>query len=233
MKSSTGKTCAENVVSLQIYQTATTMNQNLTTTRCLSGAQKEINLLALANQKKANEILKESNIAEIWENAGCRVNLVGSLRMGLLASHRDIDLHVYSSGITTESSFAIAARIAENPKVTEIKCINGLHTDEHCIAWHVFYKADDDAIWQLDIIHIEEGSEYDGYFERMADRIVEVMTQKQKNLILSLKFETPEGKDYHGVEYYEAVIADGITTMVEFENWVKEHRLKEPYYWIP
>ncbi len=206
---------------MQIYQIATTMDQN------------RINDLALANQKTAREVLAQSGIAEIWRAAGCRVNLVGSLRMGLLASHRDIDLHVYSSGITAESSFAIAAKIAINPKVTEIKCINGLHTDEHCIAWHVFYKADDGAIWQFDIIHIEEETEYDGYFERMADRIVEVMTPEQKDLILRLKFETPEGKDYHGVEYYEAVIADGVTTMSEFESWIKEHRKKNPYYWIP
>ncbi len=209
------------------------MNQFLTAMCLRSEAQKEINALAIANQKKAHEIMDESGIAEIWKKAGCRVNLVGSLRMGLLASHRDIDLHVYSSGITTESSFAIVAKIAKNPKVTEIRCINGLHTDEHCIAWHVFYKADDGVIWQFDIIHIEEGTEYDGYFERMADRIAEVMTQAQKDLILRLKLATPEGKDYHGVEYYEAVIADGITTMQEFETWVIEHRKKSQYYWIP
>ena len=178
--------------------------------------QNQIHDLARANQKKAREVPEQSGIAEIWKAAGCRVNFVGSLRMGLLASHRDIDLHVYSSGITTESSFAIAAKIAKNPKVTEIKCINGLHTDEHCIAWHVFYKADDGAIWQFDIIHIEEGTEYDGYFERMAERIMEVMTPKQKDTIIRLKFETPENKAYHGVEYYEAVISDGVKTMPKF-----------------
>lgn len=209
------------------------MDQTLTATLFRSETQKGINDMALANQKKAHEILEESGIAEIWKEAGCRVNLVGSLRMGLLASHRDIDIHVYSSGITTDNSFAVAAKIAKNPNVTEIKCINGLNTDEHCISWHVFYKAADGAIWRFDIIHIEEGSEYDGYFERMADRIVEVMTQEHKDLIIRLKFETPEDKDYHGVEYYEAVIADGVTTMREFENWVKEHRKHNPYYWIP
>ena len=209
------------------------MNQKPTASHIRSDAKKEINALALINQTKANEVLKQSGIAEIWKEADCRVNLVGSLRMGLLASHRDIDLHVYSSGITTESSFAIAAKIAKNPNVTEIRCINGLHTDEHCIAWHVFYKCDDGEIWQFDIIHIEEGTEYDGYFEKMADRIVEVMTPDQRDIILRLKFETPEGKDYHGVEYYEAVIADSVTDMSGFENWVSTHRKKSPYYWIP
>lgn len=196
-------------------------------------SKEEINEHALNNQRIAFNVLEESGITRIWETAGCRVNLVGSLKMGLLASHRDIDLHVYSSGITTDSSFAIVAKIAENPNITEIRCINGLHTDEHCIAWHILYKSDSGEIWQFDIIHIEMGTEYDGYFENMADRIVEIMTPEQRETILRLKFETPGGKDYHGVEYYEAVIKDGIRTLEDFESWVIDHRKKPPYYWIP
>lgn len=194
--------------------------------------QREINYLALANQEKARLVMAESGIADIWKESGCRVNIIGSLRMGLLASHRDIDLHVYSKGITVENSFAIASKIAGNPCVTEVKCINGLHTDEHCIAWHFYYKHDDE-IWQFDVIHIEEGSQYDGYFENMADRIVEAMTKEERETILRLKFETPDGTDYHGVEYYEAVIADGIRSMSEFESWIEEHRKRPMYYWIP
>ena len=192
----------------------------------------EIFNLSFANQERAQRVLRESGIVDVWERNGCRVNLIGSLRMGLLASHKDIDLHVYSKGITEESSFAIAAQIAKLTDVIEIKCINGLHTDEHCIAWHFFYKYEDD-VWQIDVIHIEEGTEYDGFFERMADRIAEVMTVDRKETILRLKFETPSDKNYHGVEYYEAVIADGISNMAEFEEWVIEHRKKPMYYWIP
>lgn len=188
--------------------------------------------MALANQEKAKSVVKTSGIAKIWEKHGCRVSLIGSLRMGLLARHRDIDLHVYSKGITEEISFKIASGIAKIPEVAEIKCINGLHTEEHCMAWHVFYKHEGE-IWQFDIIHIEEGSAFDGFFERMADRIVEVMTPMNKETILRLKFGTPMDKDYHGVEYYEAVIADGITTMKDFEAWVTEHRKRPKYYWIP
>lgn len=203
---------------------------------------KEILERATANQERARRVLNESGIANVWERIGCRVNLVGSLRMGLLASHKDIDLHVYSRGITTESSFAIMAEIAKNPRVTEIKCINGLHTEERCVAWHVFYRAestasdscgDSEDIWQFDIIHIEEGTQYDGYFERMADRIAAVMTPAQKETILRLKFETPNDKDYHGVEYYEAVIEDCVTDLAELGRWVTKHRKKPMYYWIP
>ncbi len=198
-----------------------------------SEAQKKINDLAAANQAKAIDVLNRSDIVGICKRAGCRVNLIGSLKMHLLASHRDIDLHIYSPDLTTERSFAIMAEIAKNPDVTEIKCINGLHTDEHCIAWHIMYRSAENEIWRFDVIHIEKGTEYDGFFERMAERICSVITPDQRNAILRLKFETPADKNYHGVEYYEAVIADGITTMCEFEKWVIDHRKKPPYYWIP
>ena len=84
--------------------------------------QQEVFDLAFVNQERARGVLVSSGIADVWERNGCRVNLVGSLRMGLLASHRDIDLHVYSKGITEEGSFAIAAQVARLPGVTEIRC---------------------------------------------------------------------------------------------------------------
>lgn len=107
---------------------------------------------------RAYEVLKDSGIVEIWEKAGAEVRLVGSLKMGLLAKHRDIDLHVYSSGITESKSFAIASRMAENPKVISINCINGLYTDEKCVSWHLQYKIEENEVWQIDIIHIEKAA---------------------------------------------------------------------------
>lgn len=195
--------------------------------------QKEINELADANLGKAREMMEKSGITKIWEEAGCRVEIVGSVKMKLLANNRDIDLHVYSSGITEESTFSIAARMSAKPGVIEITSINGLHTDEHCMAWHVKFQSENGEIWKFDIIHIESGSEYDGYFERMAERIMEVMTPEQRETILRLKFFTPEDETIRGVEYYEAVISDGIGTIDELRIWVREHRKKPPYYWIP
>lgn len=184
-------------------------------------------------QARAEEVLRESRVREAWEAAGAECRLVGSLRMGLLCRHRDIDLHVYSSGVTTELSFGAMARLAENPHVEELRCINGLHTEERCIAWHAKYRADADEVWQIDMIHIESGSRYDGFFERMADRIVACLTPEQREAILRLKYETPEGEEIHGVEYYEAVMDGGIRSLPALREWVKRHREQSHGYWMP
>lgn len=55
-------------------------------------------LLALAeeNQQKARRLVAATRIVELWREAGAEVNLVGSLRTGLLMTHRDVDFHVYT-----------------------------------------------------------------------------------------------------------------------------------------
>lgn len=191
---------------------------------------KEYEVLAKRNQQRAKEILAELNLIEFWERNGCRANLIGSLSMGLLVKHLDIDLHVYSSGITEEKSFAIVSALAKNPRIKEIRCINGLYTEEHCIEWHLTYEDNDTRLWQLDIIHIEAGTRYDGYFERIAERIKETLTEEQRDTILRLKYETSEYEEIHGVEYYKAVIEDGVRSMSEMLDWVNKNRKSSQIY---
>ena len=59
------------------------------------------------------------------------------------------------------------------------------------------------------------------------------MTAGQRDIILRLKYEAGDNCDFHGVEFYEAVIADGINTLDGLRHWVADHRKKQPYYWIP
>lgn len=194
---------------------------------------KEYRLTATRNQERAKQILTELNLIEYFEDRGCRVSVIGSLAMGLLVKHLDIDLHIYSSGITEEQSFAIFSILAKNTRIKEIRCINGLNTAERCIAWHLTYEDDDQRRWQIDIIHIEEGTRYDGYFEEMARRIQEVLTDRQRDTILKLKYETPDDEEIHGVEYYQAVIEARVGTMPELRGWIKNNRRSGGSYWMP
>ena len=173
-----------------------------------------MNILELAkrNQQKAWEIIEDTRIVRIWEGIGAKVNLVGSLRTGLLVKHREL---------------------AENTSVKKIEYTNLLHTAEACIEWHAWYQDMEGELWQMDMIHIQEGSRYDGYFERAAERISAVLTDEMRLAILKLKYETPDTEKIMGVEYYQAVIQDGVRSYPEFEEWRRLHPAVGVVEWMP
>lgn len=82
-----------------------------------------MNILELAkrNQQKAWEIIEDTRIVRIWEGIGAKVNLVGSLRTGLLMKHRDIDFHIYTSPLDLSASFRVMAELAENMSIKKIE----------------------------------------------------------------------------------------------------------------
>lgn len=194
-----------------------------------------MNILELAkrNQQKAWEIIEDTRIVRIWEGIGAKVNLVGSLRTGLLMKHRDIDFHIYTSPLDLSASFRAMAELAENTSVKKIEYTNLLHTEEACIEWHAWYQDMEGELWQMDMIHIQEGSRYDGYFERVAERISAVLTDEMRLAILKLKYETPDTEKIMGVEYYQAVIQDGVRSYPEFEEWRRLHPVVDVVEWMP
>ena len=189
--------------------------------------------VARRNQQKAWEIIEKVNVIPIWESIGAQVNLVGSLRMGLLMKHRDIDFHIYTSSLSLADSFRAMAKLAENTSVKKIECVNLLHTVEACVEWHAWYQDSESELWQIDMIHILEGSRYDGYFEKFAERLSAVLTEETKYAILKLKYETPESEKIMGIEYYVAVIRDGIRSYEEFMEWRIQHPVTGVMTWMP
>ena len=168
--------------------------------------------LAKENQAKAWSIIRDAQIIEVWRGAGAEINLVGSLKLGLLMKHRDIDFHVYSQDLTLEKSFAAVMQIAACPRIRKMEYTNLLDTSEACIEWHLWYEDDEALLWQIDMIHMPKGSAYDGYFERVAERIAAVLTEVTRDAILRLKYETPDTEKIMGIEYYQAVIDGGVRT---------------------
>lgn len=189
--------------------------------------------IATLNQQKAWSIIKDSRIIQIWESVGAKVNLVGSLKTGLLMKHRDIDFHIYSSPLNLSDSFRAMAVLAENPSVQKIEYTNLLDTEEECIEWHAWYQDREGELWQIDMIHIREGSRYDGYFEKVAERISAVLTDEMRRAILHLKYETPEDEKIMGIEYYQAVIRDGVRSYFDFEEWRMQHPVTGVVEWMP
>ena len=83
------------------------------------------------------------------------------------------------------------------------------------------------------MIHIVRGSRYDGYFERVADRIAAALTPVTRRAILQLKYDTPDEVKIAGIEYYVAVLRDGVRTRSEFEAWRAAHPLTGIAEWMP
>lgn len=188
---------------------------------------------AAKNQERAWKVIRDSGIINIWESANAQINLVGSLKTGLLVKHRDIDFHIYSENIKVEDDFSTIARLAENKRIKRVEYGNLLDTDERCLEWHAWYEDDYNDLWQIDMIHIVKGSRYDGYFEKVAERISEVLTEETRHAIMRLKYETPETEKIMGVEYYQAVLSYGIRTYAEFSRWREQQPLRGVLDWMP
>ena len=192
----------------------------------------DIVALAEANQRKAREVIAKLRVVEAWEAVGAEAHLVGSLRTGLLMKHRDIDFHIYSSPFRLSDSFAAMAALVADPAVKRFEGANLLHTPEACVEWHLWYD-DGGEEWQGDMIHLGKGPRYDGYFERVAERIEAVITPRQRETVLRLKYETPDDEKIMGIEYYLAVIRDGIADYPAFVQWRKQQPADRIIEWIP
>lgn len=180
---------------------------------------------------KAWTIIQSLKLIEVWENIEAKVNLVGSLKIGVLAKHRDIDFHIYTNQLDVKTSFNVVAELCANPQVKKCEFINLADTEESCLEWHIWYSDEEDNLWQIDMIQIKSGSKYDGYFEKVAEQIGSQMTEKQKEIILKLKYETPNDVKISGIEYYKAVIQDNIETYDELLCWRENHRFSGVIEW--
>lgn len=180
----------------------------------------------------ANQIIKNSSVIEYWQEYGAEVNLVGSVAMGLLCKHRDIDFHIYTATLEPATGFAVISKICQNPNIKRLSYNNLADTAEKCIEWHLWYYFQSEE-WQLDLIQILKNSKFDGYFEHVAQRISQRLTPETRKTILELKYQTPESIHISGIEYYQAVIADGVRTYSEFQIWRKNHLNTGINLWCP
>ena len=185
------------------------------------------------NQQSAHKIIENLRIIPLWQEIGAEVNLVGSMKTGLLVKHRDIDFHVYTKEVSLAESFSVILKLSKMQGVRRFSFKNLLDTDEQCLEWHLTYTDDTGNDWKIDIIHMPKGSRYDGYFEKFAERILAVMTEEERDTILRLKYETPEDEKIAGVEYYRAVIEGKVRTFEELSRWHSENPLTGISEWMP
>ncbi len=191
-----------------------------------------IELIAQNNLEKALLVIEKSGVREAWKSIGATVNQVGSMAMGLLMKHRDIDFHIYTDELNVSESFKVIQKLCANPSVTRMEYRNLADTAEACLEFHIWFMLENEE-WQLDMIQILKGSQFDGYFENVAARINAVLTPETRRTILELKYHTPDDEHIMGIEYYQAVIADNVKTYPEFIQWREKHPVNGIVSWCP
>ena len=184
-------------------------------------------------QKQAWNIIDKTNVIHIWENIGAQINVIGSLKTGLMINHRDIDFHIYSTPFNLVDSFSAVAKLAENPGIRHICYANLLDEEDQCLEWHATYLDELNQEWTLDMIHLHENSPFVGYFEKVSDGILCKLTPSNKQTILSIKYETAKIGKFPAIKIYQAVLQQNITTTNDFLGWFSTQKENEIEQWMP
>jgi hypothetical protein len=186
-----------------------------------------------ALQTRAWEIVRETQVMEIWQGIGATVNPVGSFAMGLMIKHHDIDMHIYSDPFSIEESFKAAGRLAQVAGIQDMTYANGLEMEDRCLEWHAHYRAANGETWKMDMIHIRKDSRYVGYFENVVERVKAVLTAETRHAILTIKQALPDEEGVMGIHIYRAVLQGGVRDLAGFRQWEVEHPINGIEHWIP
>lgn len=189
--------------------------------------------LALHNQQTAWTILEHTSIIPAWQSIGATVHLVGSLKSGLLAKSRDIDLHIYTDRLDIAASFSVMQELAERLSLKEVQYKNLIQTEEECIEWHALYEDEELNTWKFDMIHIRRNSKYDGVVENVTNAIMNRLSPELRKTILQIKFDVPDGVQIPGIEIYHAVFVGGVRSYEELEQYRKTNPLTNSLDWLP
>ena len=184
-------------------------------------------------QEKAWAVIEETDVVNHWSSIRATVNLVGSLKTGLLINNRDIDFHIYTNPFKLSDSFLAMSRLAENARIKAVTYSNLLESEDKCIEWHAVYEDHDGHSWQIDMIHILNESPYAGYFETVAERIAKVLTKETREAILRIKNEIPVDEKVMSIQIYKAVIQDGVRDLESFWRWKKQDPSEGIITWVP
>jgi hypothetical protein len=191
-----------------------------------------MNLLEIseARRQAALRVIRDVGVVEAWESVGATVNLVGSVRSGLIMKNLDVDFHIYTDEPMLEKSRAAMARLRG---VRDVVFRNLLDTNEECLEWHAMYDDAEGETWQLDMIHIRRGSAFDGVMERVADAVIARLTPEAREAILRIKHDAPDGVKTPGIEVYYAVFELGLRSYKEFAAWKTDNPAVDLLGWRP
>jgi hypothetical protein len=197
-----------------------------------------MDLFGISEERRqaALRVISASGVVEAWESVGATVNLVGSVRSGLIMNNLDVDFHVYTGEPMLEKSRTAITRLKG---VRDVQFRDLLDTVEECLEWHALFDDAAGAVWQLDMIHIRPGSAFDGVIELTTDAVIARLApdksgaRRAREAILRIKHDAPDGVTTPGIKVYYTVLELGLGTYEEFAAWKRANPSIDLLGWIP
>ncbi|GCE09833.1 hypothetical protein [Dictyobacter aurantiacus] len=175
-------------------------------------------------QTESQQVLADLKVIDLLSRVG-RVRQTGSTTVGLMV-WRDIDLQVYSPGLSAEQAFATMQPLLTHPYVTQVRY---LHQSDHFkiedlgerYFFMVMYQYNQIAEWKLDIsFWIEPGIRP----EPVQDELEQVLTAETRLLILRIKdawYQLPAYRvTVASTDIYDAVLHHGVRTLDDFDHYL-------------
>ena len=153
--------------------------------------------------------------------------------LSVLMLEGDEELAIFEAGISKPGEMERLERIIR-PDVVIFTSIGDAHQENFL---NLEQKCDEKMVLARNASKIV----YHSYYEplggmvaaRFADRIAAVLTDRTRETILRLKYATPEAEKIMGIEYYQAVLRDGVGTYAEFEAWRAANPVTGILEWMP
>lgn len=177
-------------------------------------------------QTESQQVLAELQVVDLLSQAG-RLRQTGSTTVGLMV-WRDIDLQVYSPGLSAEQAFTAMQPLLTHPYVTQVRY---LHQSDHFKVeglgeryfFMVMYQYNQTAEWKLDIsFWIDPGIRA----EPVQDELEQVLTFETRLLILRIKdawYQLPAYRNtVASTDIYDAVLHHGVRTLDDFDHYLAQ-----------
>jgi len=192
---------------------------------------KELLQRAAELQERGWEVVRRLGLLERWSRVG-RPVLVGSLRFGLMR-RPNLDLEIYTEAPQVADGFAVVGELAQLPGIRQVSYLNALDTMDQGLYWRVDFQDEQGELWDIDNWLVAHDHPHAGLADGLARALSAKLSPEQRLAVLTIKDALSPDRPARGVDIYKAVVADGVASPADFEQWRQDHPPQEIEFWRP
>ena len=179
-------------------------------------------------QAEAQFVLRELDLLTLL-SAGGKVRQMGSSASGLMV-WRDLDLSVYSPGLSLERMYTIMQPLLTHPRIQRVRYLNesgafnttGVSRNERYY-FGLYYLPLEGSEWKVDVSF---WLDHAVRVEPIQDALEQILSQEMRLIILQIKnawYRLPTYRSQvYSVDIYDAVLEHGVRTLDDFDRYLVE-----------